>query len=70
MAMVILNDGRRGLLNKEQMTIRTMRLMDYDLPGVTYRLSEQDLEDQVVRTVGGLVKWVYSKLHENSKCQN
>lgn len=58
--MVILNDGRRGLFSKELMTIKTLELWEGDLPSITYHLTEQDLEDQVVRTVGGLVNWVYS----------
>lgn len=60
MEMVILNDGRRGLFSKELMTIKTLELWEGDLPSITYHLTEQDLEDQVIRTVGGLVKWVYS----------
>lgn len=60
MEMVILNDGRRGLFSKELMTIKTLELWEGDLPSITYHLTEQDLEDQVVRTVGGLVNWVYS----------
>ena len=61
MEMVLLKDGRRGLLSTELMTIRTLELCKGDLPGITYHLTEQDLKDQVIRTVGGLVKWVYSK---------
>ena len=60
MEMVILKDGRRGLFSKELMTIKTLELWEGDLPSITYHLTEQDLEDQVVRTVGGLVNWVYS----------
>lgn len=60
MEMVILNDGRRGLFSKELMTIKTLELWEGDLPSITYHLTEQDLEDQVIRTVGGLVNWVYS----------
>lgn len=61
MEMVLLKDGRRGLLSAELMTIRTLELWEGDLPGITYHLTGQDLKDQVIRTVGGLVKWVYSK---------
>lgn len=60
MEMVILKDGRRGLFSKELMTIKTLELWEEDLPSITYHLTEQDLEDQVIRTVSGLVKWVYS----------
>lgn len=60
MEMVLLKDGRRGLFSKELMTIKTLELWEGDLPSITYHLTEQDLEDQVVRTVGGLVNWVYS----------
>lgn len=60
MEMVILKDGRRGLFSKELMTIKTLELWEGDLPSITYHLTEQDLEDQVIRTVGGLVEWVYS----------
>lgn len=60
MEMVILKDGRRGLFSKELMTIKTLELWEGDLPSITYHLTEQDLEDKVVRTVSGLVKWVYS----------
>nr|DAV09860.1 MAG TPA: hypothetical protein [Caudoviricetes sp.] len=60
MEMVILKDGRRGLFSKELMTIKTLELWEGDLPSITYHLTEQDLEDQVIRTVGGLVNWVYS----------
>ena len=60
MEMVILKDGRRGLFSKELMTIKTLELWEGDLPSITYHLTEQDLEDQVIRTVSGLVKWVYS----------
>ena len=60
MEMLILKDGRRGLFSKELMTIKTLELWEDDLPSITYHLTEQDLEDQVVRTVGGLVNWVYS----------
>ena len=60
MEMVILKDGRRGLFSKELMTIKTLELWEGDLPIITYHLTEQDLEDQVIRTVGGLVNWVYS----------
>lgn len=60
MEMVILKDGRRGLFSKELMTIKTLELWEGDLPSITYHLTEQDLEDHVIRTVGGLVKWVYS----------
>lgn len=60
MEMVLLNDGRRGLFSKELMTIKTLELWEGDLPSITYHLTEQDLEDQVIRTVGGLVNWVYS----------
>lgn len=59
MEMVILKDGRRGLFSKELMTIKTLELWEEDLPSITYHLTEQDLEDQVIRTVSGLVKWVY-----------
>ena len=48
--------GRRGLFSKELMTIKTLELWEGDLPSITYHLTEQDLEDQVIRTVGGLVK--------------
>ena len=60
MEMVILKDARRGLFSKELMTIKTLELWEGDLPSITYHLTEQDLEDQVIRTVSGLVKWVYS----------
>lgn len=60
MEMVILKDGRRGLFSKELMTIKTLELWEGDLPSITYHLTEQDLEDQVIRTVGGLVKWAFS----------
>lgn len=60
MEMVLLKDGRRGLFSKELMTIKTLELWEEDLPSITYHLTEQDLEDQVIRTVSGLVKWVYS----------
>lgn len=60
MEMVILNDGRRGLFSKELMTIKTLELWEGDLPSITYHLTEQDLEDQVIRTVGGLVKWTFT----------
>lgn len=42
------------------MTIKTLELWEGDLPSITYHLTEQDFKDQVIRTVGGLVKWVYS----------
>lgn len=60
MEMVILKDGRRGLFSKEPMTIKTLELWEGDLPSITYHLTDQDLKDQVIRTVGGLVNWVYS----------
>jgi hypothetical protein len=60
MEMVILKDGRRGLFSKELMTIKTLELWEGDLPSITYHLTEQDLEDQVIRTVGGLANWVFS----------
>ena len=48
------------MFSKELMTIKTLELWEGDLPSITYHLTEQDFKDQVIRTVGGLVKWVYS----------
>lgn len=61
MEMVLLKDGRRGLLSTKLMTIRTLELWEGDLPGMTYYLTEQDLKDQVIRIAGRSVSWVYSK---------
>lgn len=44
MSLVKLSDGRLGQLDRENKTIKTLPLMDYDLPPFTYQLNDDEFK--------------------------
>lgn len=56
------DDGRIGKFDPKTNTITSLQIMDYDLPSVTYKLDEDSLKNQVVRTVGGIRHWEFTNI--------
>lgn len=65
--LVEISDGRRGVLDLKTNTIRTLQIMNEDLPPVTYYLDDKLLESQKIRTVGGELSWKYCEPRESSE---
>lgn len=65
--LVEISDGRRGVLDLKTNTIRTLQIMNEDLPPITYYLDDKLLEIQKIRTVGGELSWKYCEPRESSE---